>query len=1102
VGASVKSVATWALAQGFYLQGGHGRPLADAPLADAPLTLSVYFRSLQDVGQHRGVRRAMFCNPSWLPAAILLILCPVLSAEQLPIRLYTRADGLAHNAVRRIMRDSRGFLWLCAGDRLNRFDGYRFATYDVGAGPSDILEGSLGVYWVGTYPGGVYRLDFAATTTADGTPKVTAFPLGTDPSAKLVNVIYRDRQNRIWAGTDNGLYVLESGSASFHHVELGIEVPGSLTEVGAFAEDREGSLWIGASYGVVRRLPDGRMIRYVPDGDNHMRFVRALMVDRGGRVWIGHTRGFIIFAPEPQTSLTGGRFAQRIMSVSDSSNAVESSISMPVFPGSSDWFTTTGTRGANGVWAIHEFSDGEIMIGTWGSGVWAVQSGKLRHYTTSHGLSEDSVFSIAEDMDGNRWIGAKTSGVMKLVRNGFVGFDTADGIPRSDIFSIFRTQSGEMCVIGKQWLIGIFDGRRFHTTHLQLPFARDHSPNLGANNHPIIQDHRGEWWAGSGNGVYRFGVVRNISELPHHNPVAVYGRRDGLASDLADALFEDSRGDIWIGTGNGTQERGGVAKWERKTGVLRVFSEADGLSAAAMPSAFAEDSAGNVWIGLFTGGLLRYSGGRFLAFNNPADILRGIVRSIFKDSRGWLWVGTHQGGAGRIDQPAAPHPQIRYYTSTDGLASNDVSSFAEGLHGWVYVATAVGGVDRLDPTNGRIEHFGAPSGAGLLHATFTDYDGAVWFGGTAGIWRIRPLFESMSPPQILISSFHVAGGPVSAAELGANSFTEMRLPPGNNPIRVEFFSPNFGNSLRYQYKVGGAAEEWSVATDQRGVDLAGLAPGRYTFAVRAVRDDGTTSLAPATVTFTIPPPFWRQWWFISMAGGLIALVAYRFHLYRLGRALELERVRVRIATDLHDDIGSTLSQISVLSEVVRRQIQHENGAAEELSTISELSRDLVDSLSDIVWAIDPRRDRLSALTYRMRRFAGDMLAARGVDLGFDTNPPNDDFEMGADLRRELFLIFKEAVNNAARHANCTRVDICFNATEEWIGLQVTDDGKGFDCMLPSEGNGIGSMLQRSQRLGGTLDIQSRPCGGTTVELRAPVNRVGHHLKFRNPYIFM
>ena len=209
--------------------------------------------------------------------------------------------------------------------------------------------------------------------------------------------------------------------------------------------------------------------------------------------------------------------------------------------------------------------------------------------------------------------------------------------------------------------------------------------------------------------------------------------------------------------------------------------------------------------------------------------------------------------------------------------------------------------------------------------------------------------------------------------------------------------------------------------------------------------------------------------------------------YRVARLLELERVRTRIATDLHDDIGSSLSQVSVLSEVIRRRIGDKPVVAEPLSMIANLSRDLIDSMNDIVWAINPKRDRLSDLTQRMRRFASDAFTVRDIEFSFSGPDPEHDTRLGADMRREIFLIFKESVNNVVRHSGCNEARINFSIQHGALELRVYDNGRGFDPEIASDGNGLASMRQRALRIGGALEISSQGEQGTTVSLKAPLD---------------
>ena len=208
---------------------------------------------------------------------------------------------------------------------------------------------------------------------------------------------------------------------------------------------------------------------------------------------------------------------------------------------------------------------------------------------------------------------------------------------------------------------------------------------------------------------------------------------------------------------------------------------------------------------------------------------------------------------------------------------------------------------------------------------------------------------------------------------------------------------------------------------------------------------------------------------------------------RLARLLAVANLRTRIATDLHDDIGASLSQIAILSEVA--QSGADGPAPRNATTLSEIagiSRELVDSMGDIVWAINPEHDRVSNLSHRMRRFATDLLGGQGIALGFRSSAADDDPGIGANVRRQVYLIFKEAIHNAARHSGATRVDVELSAAGGALVLRVTDDGRGFEPSAPAEGNGLASMRRRARDAGGALELDSAPGRGTRLTLTVPL----------------
>jgi signal transduction histidine kinase len=247
---------------------------------------------------------------------------------------------------------------------------------------------------------------------------------------------------------------------------------------------------------------------------------------------------------------------------------------------------------------------------------------------------------------------------------------------------------------------------------------------------------------------------------------------------------------------------------------------------------------------------------------------------------------------------------------------------------------------------------------------------------------------------------------------------------------------------------------------------------------------------PATVTFTIHPPFWRRWWFVVFGAAVIAAGLYAAYRYRVARLVEVERVRTRIATDLHDDLGANLSQIAILSEVTRARISSDDPEiASPLARIASLSRESVDAMSDIVWAIDPLRDQFTDLATRIRRLANELLPPRGIDLRFRASEVTE-IPMGADVRREVFLVFKESVNNIVRHAGCTAVDVTLGVDRHRLRLEVRDNGHGFNPADSRGGQGITSMRRRAEGLGGDINITSQVGAGTSVRLTVPRKHAG------------
>lgn len=1012
---------------------------------------------------------------------ITLMLCvgamgSLARAERLPVRAYTTADGLPRDQINRIVQDSKGFLWFCTAEGLSRFDGYRFTNYGAPQGlpvrlVNDFLETRSGELFVATGDG-LYRFNLEAEAVANHPPEAqqrfSIYRPSEDVQARHLTVLCEDHMGTIWCGTNAGLYRLDriKGQWVFSFVNVIKPTPRGETRVLAILQDRRGALWISAHSGLYRLTPDREIEVYtnrngLPVADSQ----EVLLEGHDGRIWVaaGATLYQLVADPQPDRAVIARAYTPRDGLPRSGLHVMLQSASGAFWLGSQD-----------GLY--------ESLPAPTGNGL------RFVGYNSANGLSDPNVASLAEDREGNLWIGSESGGAMKLPANGFTTFDKTDGLGGIRISSIFESRAGELCAISGEGHINRFDGERFTALGLTLPKSITYW-GWGWNQ-VMLEDLGGDWWMATGGGIVRYPRLRRLEQISNAHPKAIYAMREGLPASEVFRLFEDSRGDIWIATIG--DPNAVLTRWERATGTFHRYSPEDGIP-GNVPTAFCEDASGNLWIGFYLGGVLRYHAGRFTPFTSADGLPEGFIRAIYRDRAGRLWVAAGEGLA-RIDEPDASRPSFVIYNAEKGLSSNQATCVTEDRWGRIYIGTGRG-IDRLDPATGQIKHYTTADGLAnsFINVCFRDHQGALWFGTLQGLSRFVPKAEqSEAPPPILIGRLRVAGVEQGIADLGATNVAGLEFAPSQSNLQIEFFGLAFdpGELLRYQYKLDGADADWSPPTPERTVNYGNLAPGRYRFLVRAIRADGIASARPATVTFTIQPHLWQRWWFIILSMFFVTAVIYAVDRYRIKRIVELEQVRTRIATDLHDDIGSSLSQVSVLSEVVRHRVGADPVVAEPLLMIASLSRDLVEGMSDIVWAINPKRDRLADLTYRMRRFASDVFSARDIAFEFEAPDAAHDLRLGADVRREVFLIFKECVNNIARHSGCAEAQIAFRVGASRIQLQVSDDGRGFDSSQAGDGNGLVNIKQRAAKLGGTLEVISTIGKGTTVKLKAPVRRGG------------
>ncbi len=1043
---------------------------------------------------------------------VFVVAVPDAVAQRLPLRTFSSADGLAGDSIYSLLPDSRGFLWIATATGLSRFDGREFRNYGQADGlphPSvrAIIEDRDGVIWVGTR-GGLVRIEPQGH-------QMSRVPVSDVPSPDVVCLL-QTGDGHVWVATDRGLYMFtdERHLAAPEHIALmPPSLPaaefGSRWDIEVLAEGRDGDLWIGTTFGLIRRFRDGRLapirVRPTPRDDR----VFQLAVDRDGRVWITHwgiahapsvNFGVYVLAPEPEPLATAPADAPAAHppdgpTLHERAHRITASdrIPLPTHPGEAIYMTAGGPIGDARVQSVFAAQDGTIWIST-ENGIVRVdrESGGVTRYDERNGLGMP-VKNMVADARGDLWLASRGLGLVRLEHDGFVTYGAREGVTSGEVASVIEDATGALCLTGTEadnrpWF-ATFAHDRFVTFR---PRGTEQVQYWGWGwQQLLLHDHTGEWWLPTGDGLFRYPASASCASIATTMPKAVYKQKDGLPINEIFRLFEDSRGDLWMSVASS------AVRWVRATGAFEVVSDHDS------PTFFAEDRAGNVWIGFYHGGLARWRAGKLRLFDLRDGVPDGFVQALYVDSRGRLWIGAVPGGLARVDDPTADTPVFTPSAREDGVAGTGVFALVEDRQQRLYVASGRGML-RFDPALTHIRRFSTADGLAshTVRCAFAASDGRLWFGTHHGLSLLTPTPEAApAPPPIYIDSLRVGGLPQRLSQLGSAHVDTLSVEPESRRIEIGYGSPNLtpGETPRYQVRLQGVDPDWGAATTDRTALYPNLAPGTYRFEARAVNASGLASSVPASVAFTILPPLWQRAWFQMLAALLIAAAVYAAYRSRVAHLLALERMRSRIATDLHDDLGARLSRISILSEVAARRVSTDaTSAGRLLGEVGETARSLIEATADITWSVDPRQDDLASLTARIRRFAADMLEARDIGWTFDAPLDGASIKLSPEHRRHVLLVFQEAINNIVRHAQARHASLLLKVDDHHLHAEIADDGRGFDVMTPASpasvadvagangGRGLSNMATRARELGGDLKVTSETGRGTRVRLSVPL----------------
>ncbi len=986
--------------------------------------------------------------------------------ENFEFRHLTTKDGLSRSSVICILQDSKGFMWFGTEDGLNRYDGYEFKVfrmsdttnntishnwiwdifednnnnlwiatwqgltkYDMkrdrfkvflpdsansssisGMRPSSICSDKNNFIWIATWGGGLNRYD-------PGTKKFKAFHhdstrINSLPGDK-VRYVLCDHKNRLWAGTWSGLALANisgNDSLSFYRFTHEPHNPGSIgsNKIKTIYEDREGRIWIGTIGGGLNMFNE-KDSSFVKFTHNK-NDPRSISSNDISEIFEDSRHRLWIGTPEDGLNLfdrTNNTF-KRVYSSADNPNSLLS----------------------NNVYSIYEDRSGLLWVGAGGINILKDKNCAFRNFQhskrTGNSIASNNVTSFYEDENGIVWIGTKGGGLncynikTETFRSGYnrqdqslKNINAVTGIPAGRIY--FAT-------VGK----GLF----YMSCKNRLP---KHIKNIAGITKPdallfinamCFTENRFLWMA-----TYDSGLIKYDTESGNAETLNISTGKELIANYLL-CITPGSKGDMWIGS------------WG--AGLYRVVQS--------------------------SGTVTSYRN----AANDPWSISGNMVYSVLEtvtDNKRTLWAGTENGLS--FMHPDDSSDKFRHI-KTPG---NYVMGLTNDNSGNIWLSTN-NGLARLNVSNMKLRRFDETDNINIREfnpgACLKLKNGKLLFGGTGGFVMVDPQKISTDTyrPPIVLTHFKLFNKEYHFGT-SIRYIKKINLSHNQSFFSFEFAALDFSSpsKVNYYYKLKGLDEDWVNAGTRRYAIYTNIPPGAYTFKAKAVTGSEVESRNTISVDIRIKPPFWRTWWFITSMTLLVLLILYGLYRLRIQKFLAIEKLRVRIASDLHDDIGTSLTRISITSE----QIQNSNDRhrIQSLSdNIGVTSREIVSTMSDIVWSIDSRNDNLYDLTDRMQDLAYKQLVSKDIKVNFKKSGFEKNKKITVDKRQNIFYIFKEAVNNIVKHSHATEIDITLKNDADGFFMEISDNGTGFDAEKIKHGNGIRNMHMRAKRLNANFEIKT------------------------------
>jgi ligand-binding sensor domain-containing protein/signal transduction histidine kinase len=981
---------------------------------------------------------------------------------------WQKEQGLPQAPVRALLQTRDGYLWMGGDDGLARFDGLRFVPFGLAEGikfgvVTALLEDFQGALWIGSAQDGLscwQNNQIKTFKVADGLP------------ADEVSALAQDRAGRLWIGTSGGLVCWPDGRPGATNARPFF----SDHAITALREYQPGQIWIGVKGVGVFQFSDGQMTPVVAAGfEALLKQSHCFFRDSTGKM---------------------------LVSAGDDSLLVWDA---------EQWhrYQVPRNLAKSYVNALTEELDGTLWAGCAQGGLLQFRDGKFSGSPTGVGLNGSIIESLLSDREGRLWVGTDTA-LNRIRHKSLFALSQGEGLGYGAAKSLAEVRPGVLWAAKPNDGLYRWDGKSFG----RLP-AR----GLSAHDSQItslLLTHDGFCWVATDKNLFLYkDPIAAVDETR-----MIKNTKPGII-----ALAEGQNESLWLGTQGGKL-------WHLHAG---QWSEETRLSQTNPVTAIITQANGDLWLGTAGGGLYRLPGE---STNQSAVPISGlssaVIETLYQDRQGTLWIGTANQGMcrwrnGRIDN----------FTPGQGLPTH-VSQILEDDAGRLWLGGKAGiacvNIQRLDDlAAGKIttiypQMFGPAEGmlaeectSGFFPAGLKTHSGLLWFSTTKGVVVIDPSVLPIAnrSPNTVLEEVLVDGipdptlhgstprpaHPVGLATNALDQVETLRITPGHHRVEFRYTGLNFDapGQIRFRYRLDGLDNDWSDAGTRRTAFYGYLPPGDYSFHVAACNSDGVWTLSTADLRVIVLRHFWQSWWFIAATGlsflSLVIVAVRVVEKRRLNRRLKLleqeralERERTRIAQDLHDEMGAKLCRISFLSEHTRRGPLLPGELKDQITSISDASRELLHSLDEIVWAVNPQNDTLEHVASYIGQYAQDYFQVTGLHCELDIPRQLPAHPISSQMRHHIFLATHEALTNILKHSGATQAKITMTYDGAALNLSITDNGRGFDPVttgagLPPgvSGDGLSNMKKRLADMGGNCVIESAPGQGTVVHFVIPLN---------------